>query len=94
MVAQFVSALERPISRIRLENYRPIGGSDLEMVVNYFHNLELSEALYPSLQAFEIALRNGIHSTLAIHFNYTFWFDTPGFLPEWQRIRLPMLEGL
>lgn len=80
MVAQFVVALERPISRVRLENYRD-GGSDLDMVVNYFYNLELSEALYPTLQAFEIALRNSVHQTLSQHFNDPYWFDTPGLYP-------------
>jgi len=36
MVSQFVTALERPVSRVHLEHYRN-GGSDLEMVVNYFY---------------------------------------------------------
>ncbi len=80
MVAQFVAALERPISRIRLENYRD-GGSDLDMAVNYFYNLELSEALYPTLQALEIALRNSVHQTLSQHFNNPYWFDTPRLYP-------------
>ena len=83
MVAQFVASLERPISRVRLENYRA-GGSDLDMIVNYFYNLELSEALYPSLQAFEISFRNSVHSALADHFGTTYWFDRPTFLPDWQ----------
>lgn len=80
MVSQFVTALERPISRVRLENYRN-GGSDLDMVVNYFHNLKLSEALYPSLQAFEVALRNSIHLTLTQHFQNPYWFATPRLFP-------------
>ncbi len=52
---------------MRLENYRA-GGSDLDMVDNYFYNLELSEALYPALQAFEIALSNSINICLREHF--------------------------
>ena len=84
MVAQFINALERPISRVRLENYRPPGASDLDMVTNYFFNLELSEALYPTLQAFEIALRNSIHLALSSRANSAFWFDEPGFLPQRQ----------
>jgi hypothetical protein len=83
MVTQFVAALERPVSRVRLENYRD-GGTDLDMVVNYFFNLELSEALYPTLQAFEIALRNSIHFTLADHYQTALWFDRPQLLPVWQ----------
>jgi hypothetical protein len=80
MVAQFVAALERPVSRVRLGNYRA-GGGDHDMVVNYFYNLELSEALYPSLQAFEIAFRNSIYLTLSKHFQNPYWFDLPNFFP-------------
>jgi hypothetical protein len=85
MVAQFVAALERPVSRVRLENYRPPGDDDLAMVTNYFYNLELSESLYPTLQAFEISLRNSIDAALAQHHHTAYWFDVPGFLPNWQR---------
>jgi hypothetical protein len=82
MVAQLVAALERPISRVRLENYRPGNGTDLDMIVNYFHNLELSEALYPTLQAFEIALRNSVHLTLTQHFqDDPYWFDSLELYP-------------
>lgn len=79
--AQLVVDLERALSRERLENYREGDGSDLDMVVNYFFNIELSEALYPSLQAFEIALRNSIHQAFTQHFGTEFWFDTPGLYP-------------
>lgn len=81
MVAQLVASLELPLSKARLENYRPANGSDLEMVVNYFFNIELSEALYPSLQAFEVALRNSIHQAFTQHFGTEFWFNTPGLYP-------------
>lgn len=81
MVAQFVADLERPVSRARLENYRTANDSDLDMVVNYFYNLELSEALYPSLQAFEIALRNSVHQAFTQHFDNEYWFDTPNLFP-------------
>lgn len=81
MVAQFITALERPVSRVRLENYHPANGTDLDMVVTCFYNLELSEALYPALQAFEIALRNSVHLALSQHFQNPYWFDTPGLYP-------------
>lgn len=84
MVEQFITTLERPVSQIRLENYRHAGGSDLDMVINYFHNLELSEALYPTLQAFEIALRNSVHLTLTQYHQDPYWFDQSGFLPQRQ----------
>jgi hypothetical protein len=85
MVAQFVAALERPISRVRLEAYRPTGTDDLTMIVNYFSNIELSEALYPTLQAFEIALRNSVHAALGRHFASEFWFDRPRLLQTRQQ---------
>lgn len=81
MVAQLLADLELPLSRLRLENYRGDNGSDLDMVVNYFFNIELSEALYPSLHAFEVALRNSIHRAFTQHFGTEFWFDTPGLYP-------------
>jgi hypothetical protein len=85
MVAQFVAALEPAVSKVRLEAYRPAGADARDMAVNYFLNIELSEALYPSLQAFEIALRNSIHAALSQHFQAEFWFDQPGFLLTWQQ---------
>ncbi len=78
------NALQRPISPIRLEAYREEDASDIETLANYFWNMELSEALYPSLQAFEIALRNGIHSALTDHFKDAMWFDRPDLMLDWQ----------
>lgn len=83
MVAQLIQALTRPVSPVRLEAYRPVGGSDLDMVVNYLWNTELSEALYLCLQAFEVALRNSIHIALSHRFKTEFWFDQ-GVLLDWQ----------
>ena len=81
MVARLVEDLELPLSRVRLEHYRSDNGSDLDMVINYFFNIELSEALYPSLQAFEVALRNSIHHAFTQHFGTEFWFDAPNLYP-------------
>lgn len=83
MVARFIATLERPVSRVRLESYRD-GGHDFDMLVNYFYNIELSEALYPTLNAFEVALRNSVHGVLAKHFQTSYWFDQSGFLPNRQ----------
>lgn len=83
-MTQLIAVLERSLPRIRLEAYRPEAGSDLEMVVNYLWNIKLSEALYPCLQTFEVALRNSIHAALTEHFQSEFWFDT-NILLDWQR---------
>lgn len=62
MVSQFVASLERPVSHVWLENYRSENVTDgLDMVIHSFFNFELSEALYPVLQAFEVALPNRSH---------------------------------
>lgn len=78
MAHRLRSSLESAISTARLESYRN-GGDDLSMIVNYFHNLELSEALYPSLQAFEVAYRNSLHDALTARYSTPYWFDHPDF---------------
>jgi len=82
-VNDLVQSLEWPISPVRLEAYRPDGASDLAMLANYIWNVQLSEALYPSLQAFEVALRNSVHRALSHHFQTEYWFDQ-GILLAWQ----------
>ena len=74
MVAQFVTDLHLPLSQVRLETYRPQDGSDLEMVTNYFWNIDLAEAMMPSLHAVELALRNSIHTAFSTHYGTEMWF--------------------
>jgi len=50
------------------------------MAVNYFWNIALAEAMYPSLSALEIGLRNSIHNALAAHYNSNLWFHHQDFL--------------
>lgn len=80
MVAQMVSDLSRALSSDRLEAYRPTGGDALDMVVNYFWNIDLAEAIVPSLHAFEIALRNAIHNALTASQGTDMWFFKEGLL--------------
>lgn len=75
MVTAFVAGLELPVSTTRLESYRPPAGTDLEMLINYLWNLELNEALFPSLHAAEVGLRNSIHAAASAHYGTEFWFD-------------------
>lgn len=44
------------------------------MLTNYFWNMELAEALVPSMHAVEVALRNTLHATLADHYTTDLWF--------------------
>ena len=83
MELPLVEALALPISRIRLEAYRPQDGSDFEMLVNYLWNVGLSDALYPCLKMFEVALRNSIHTAMSDYFETEFWFESD-FLHDWQ----------
>jgi len=80
VVSQLIAAVEMPISRARLDAYRN-GGSDLDMISNYLWNMQLSEALYPTLQSLEIALRNTIHHNARNQFGRDFWFDNPVAFP-------------
>lgn len=84
VASNFVIALRRPISVDRLESYRPVGGTDTATLVNYLWNIELSEALYPSLQALEVSFRNGIHAAASSRYGTEFWFDEPGALLQKQ----------
>lgn len=80
MIGDYVDALILPISRERLQSYRPTGGSDLDMVVNYFWNTLLCEALYAPLQALEVTLRNSLHNGLSQRFETEAWYDHPDCL--------------
>ena len=74
MDAQLVADLERFASRPRLDRYRYLSRNDLETVVLYCWNIQLAEALMPTIAIFEIALRNSVHTTLTAHAQTDWWF--------------------
>lgn len=80
MVSQMVSDLYFPLSKERLEAYRPAGSGDLDMLTNYFWNIDLAEALVPSLHAVELAVRNSIHAVMTGHHGTDMWFYKQGAL--------------
>ena len=80
MATQFVAKIDPWVSTDRLEAYRPAGGTDREMVVNYLYNLVLNEALYTPLSFLEITLRNSLHTSLSSFIGTTTWYDLPGNL--------------
>jgi len=86
VVAQFVTDLHLPLSKVRLETYRPQNGSDLEMLTNYFWNIDLAEALVPSLHAVELALRNSLHIAMTAEYGTEMWFYHPGLLEGGQLV--------
>lgn len=84
MIQAFIAELDRGISHPRLARYRPRDGSDLDMAVTYFWNIALCEALYPTLDALEITLRNGVHRAAERIHGTEYWFDQPGILQKRQ----------
>jgi hypothetical protein len=57
-------------------------GNETKAIVHYQINIELSEAFYPVLSIFEIALRNSLNRELTTHFGTDDWYihmaSTPG----------------
>jgi hypothetical protein len=72
--------LQVTLSADRLAPYRrPLDQDDLDAAARYLWNVALCEALYPVLQAQEIALRNTLHNAIS-SLQGAMWFDAPGLL--------------
>lgn len=84
IVDQFTADLGRAVSMTRLEAHRPMGGSDWDMIVNYYWNVDLCKALHPSIHALEIALRNSVHAAATASYGSEYWFDLPNVLLDRQ----------
>lgn len=67
------------LSKPRLESYKLKGDSELDALVRYDWNLCLCEALYPSMQALEIALRNRLNDVLLREFGRNWMWDSQLF---------------
>lgn len=74
MVAGHLENLEAVLSKPRLDAYVNPGGTDFDKIVNYFWNIDLAEALVPSLHAIEVALRNAIHTYMTQATGESLWF--------------------
>ncbi|MFT4040126.1 MAG: hypothetical protein QM692_18240 [Thermomicrobiales bacterium] len=83
---EFMHDLQDALSRTRLETYRSEDDptSDLDMITNYFWDLDLAEALVPSLHAVELAVRNSMHRVLSRKMGTEMWFYVPGLLRSTQ----------
>jgi len=71
-----VRSLEQTVSAPRLHRYRNAAVSDLDVVTLYCWNIQLAEALMPSLAMLEVTLRNAVHNTLTAHTGTDFWFKS------------------
>ena len=75
-----LEAFVQALSPERLAPYQRDNADEVTALARYLWNTALCEALYPSLQHVEIALRNSLHRTLSNHFGTDMWFDAePSF---------------
>lgn len=65
--------LEDALSSIRLAGYA--GSTPSERLASYRRNIQLCQALYPTLHFVEVVLRNRMHVALSRHFETEWWFD-------------------
>jgi hypothetical protein len=77
---QTIQSLKKALSGVRLEAYRPRGGSDGDAIANYLWNAALCEALFPMLQQLEVSLRNSLHTAIGNAIGNTAWL---GNNPTW-----------
>lgn len=74
------------LSEARLSTY--IKSRECQIIsdplATYYWNVQLSEALYPALQALEVVLRNALHNALFHDFRTENWIDLPFLYPKEQ----------
>ena len=92
MANQFLAELQPSLSTVRLARYQSPTGDALETAVNYLWNVALAEALFCSLNAVEIALRNGLHKTLTHQFGTPSWYDQTGLLDPAQQNSIAVVK--
>lgn len=85
MQGVFPLFIEGVLSEERLRAYRRYpGDTDVDAVLRYLWNTELSASFYAPLQHLEVALRNAMHEALTVKYGTEFWFDTPELLHAFQ----------
>ena len=67
---------EQIVSAPRFARYRRDSSSDLDAAALYLWNIQLTEALLPSIALLEVALRSSVHRVLATHTGKEYWFKT------------------
>jgi len=81
----FFQEIEGILHTERIDAYRQDGADQQSTLARYLLNMALSEALYPTLQFSEIALRNAVHRELANRCQTEAWYDSPqARLTSWQ----------
>lgn len=76
MPAALLALITPSISELRLKRYeQDPSGSNKAVIARYLWNIELAEALYPTLNAFEVALRNNLSRQLIEDFGDSWYED-------------------
>lgn len=85
----FFKQIEGILYTERMDSYRRDGADHTLTLARYTLNMALSEALYPTLQFAEIALRNSIHKALTTRYGTDAWYDSPlARLTAWQQAKV------
>lgn len=79
-IQEFFANFTKSVTQERLKRYRPAGEADLTVAATYFWNVQLCEALYPSLHSVEVVIRNAVHATLTDRFGRDDWYHVPQLL--------------
>lgn len=75
---QALAEIERAISRERLKRYLAATGNNMSLAVAvYEKNVAVSEAVFGLLHGLEVAIRNGMHEVLTVHYGTPRWFQSP-----------------
>jgi hypothetical protein len=83
--AQFLTSIERTISRERLHRYLVAADGDrVKALELYEFNVAISEALYGYLHGLEIAIKNAIHHELNRAYGTPHWYDCAPLSPHHQ----------
>lgn len=89
MQQKLYQPLATQLSEARLNAYRQRlpDADDLDVLAHYYWNVALSQALYVSLQAVEVALRNRLHAALTEIYRNERWFETTSTpqLTDWHQ---------
>src|SRR5690606_17542828 len=83
-------ALERSLSRSRLQKYLAMSNHDIDLAINQCeNNIRLSEALYTPLQGLEICLRNTIDGEMRGTYGENWLLEAP---PAFQENTLSFID--
>lgn len=93
----YYNQIVRWLSRDRLDAYArriPQASSEVDVLAYYLWNIALSEKLYSTIQAIEIATRNSLHNALSDTYGTERWFsDSNGpKLLYWQSERVKKVQ--